>query len=51
MYIDKQLIFQGLLDKDRSLLIHSHNLQTLAIEIFKVTKGLAADKFANIFKT
>ena len=33
------------------LWIHSHNLQTLAIEIFKRIIGLVPDKFSSIFKT
>ena len=31
--------------------MHSRNLHKLAIEIVKVTKGIAQDIFANIFNT
>ena len=44
---DKKLIFQQL----NNLAIHSHNLQTLAIKIFKRIIGLVPDKFSIIFKT
>ena len=47
IYNDKQSTFQELLDKEKSVLIHSSNLQTLAIEI-RVTRGIASDIFANI---
>ena len=45
----EQSTFKKLLDKDNSFLIHSRNLQTQAMEIFKVTKGLTPDIFSNVF--
>ena len=38
-YNDKQLNFEELLEKDDSVSIHIGNLQTLAIEIYKVMNG------------
>ena len=41
-------MFQKLLDKGKSVLIHNQNLQTLPTEIFKVTKVLTPDIFSNV---
>ena len=38
-YNDKFSNFQNLLDQDRSVSVHTHNLQTLAIEMYEVSKG------------
>ena len=48
---DKQVIFQERLDEEKFLSIHSHNLQTMTIKIFKRIIGLVPDKFSIIFKT
>ena len=39
VYNDYNSSFQTLLDKDNSVSVHDYNLQTLAIEMFKVYKG------------
>ena len=39
IYNDKQLTFKELLKKDDSVSMHIRNLQTLAIEMYKVVKG------------
>ena len=46
---DKLSSFQNLLDQDRSDSLHTCNLQTLAIEMYKVSKGMAPKIFADIF--
>ena len=38
-YNDKQLNFEELLEKDDSVSIHIGNVQTLAIEMYKVMNG------------
>ena len=48
---DKQSTFQKLLDKDKSVSIHNRNAQTLATEMFKVSKDLAPDIFLTAFST
>ena len=49
IYNDKKSLFQKLLDKDKSVLIHNRNLQVLATEMYKVTKGLSPNVFTNTF--
>ena len=39
IYNDKRSTFEQLLDKDNSVSIHIRNLQTLAIEMYKVVNG------------
>ena len=41
--------FQGLFDNDKSVAIHNRNLQILATEMFKVTRGFARDIFSSVF--
>ena len=41
IYMDKKSSFEELLDKDGSTTIHIRNLQTLAIEMYKVRYGLS----------
>ena len=49
-YNDKQLNFEELLEKDDSVLIHIGNLQTLAIEIYKVMNGSSPKIMRQIFR-
>ena len=49
IYNDKQSTFKKLLDKDKSVSIHSRDLQNLAIKMFKITKTIAPGILANIF--
>ena len=48
-YNDKLSSFQNLLDQGRSVSVHTPNLHTLAIEMYKVSKGIAPKIFADIF--
>ena len=41
--------FDELLRKDRSFLIHHRNIQSLAIEIYKLCHGLSPSIMKNIF--
>ena len=50
IYNDKQSPFTELLNKDGSVSIHIRNIQRLAIEMFKLYKGLSPPLMANIFK-
>ena len=50
VYKDYTSSFDDLLAKDNSFKIHQRNLQKLAIEIFKVKKGIAPAIMNNIFK-
>ena len=50
VYNDKLSSFQNLLDQDRSVSVHTRNLQALAIEMYKVSKGIAPKIFADIFR-
>ena len=49
VYSDKKSTFEKLLETDRSLLIHTKNLQILATEFFKETKDLTSTIFSEIF--
>ena len=49
VYKDYTSTFDELLLKDNSFRIHHHNLQKLAIEIFKVKLSLAPEIMRNIF--
>ena len=50
IYNDKKSSFQELLDKDQSVCLHHRNLQTLSVEMFKVTNGLSPEIFSNLFE-
>ena len=49
VYNDYSSTFEDLLNKDKSVTIHQHNLQQLAIEIFKVKIGIAPIIMNEIF--
>ena len=49
IYNDKQLTFEELLEKDDSVSVHIRNLQTLAIEMYKVMNGSSAEIVMKIF--
>ena len=42
----KKSSFEDLLEKDRSVSVHHRNLRALAVESFKVFKGLSPSFFA-----
>ena len=48
-YKDNLSSLQNLLDQDRSVSVHTCNQQTLAIEMYKVSKRIAPTIFADTF--
>ena len=50
VYQDDILNFEELLGKDNSFSIHYQNIQTLAIEMYKVYYGLSENRFFDIFE-
>ena len=50
VYNDNEASFQELLDYDCSVTIHQKNLQCLAIEMFKVIKGIAPQIMNEVFE-
>ena len=51
VYKDNTSSFKELLKKDKSLFIHHKNIQSFAIELFKVKSNLPNRIMCNIFKT
>ena len=49
IYNDKKSTSQKLLENDKAVSIHNRNLQVLAKEIYKVTKGLSPKVFTDTF--
>ena len=50
IYNNKTLSFEQLLENDNSVSIHHRNIQTLAIEMHKVTNGLSPEIMNEIFQ-
>ena len=50
MYLDYTSSFEELLEKDNSVTIHTRNLQCLAIEMFKVCKGIGPEIVKDLFQ-
>jgi len=48
-YCDKKSSYEELLEKDSSVSIHHRNIQSLAIEMYKVKKEIAPAITANVF--
>ena len=51
VYKDYISSFEDLLKKDKSVTIHHGNVQSLAIELFKVQESLSNSMFCSIFPT
>ena len=49
MYGDKQSLFEGLLEKDSSVSIQERNIQILATEMHKVSKGMSPPQTTELF--
>ena len=49
LYNDKKSNFKELLDRDENVTIHQRNIQTLAIEMYKVFKENSPHVFSNLF--
>ena len=49
VYLDEKSSFEELLNKVGSVTVHHRNLQLLAIEMFKVIKGVAPASMTDIF--
>ena len=49
VYSDYRLSFEEVLQKDKSISIHHRNIHYLAIEMFKVLKGLSSQMMNEIF--
>ena len=50
IYNDKTSSFEQLLENDNSVSIHHRNIQTLAIEMYKVTNGLSPEIMNELFQ-
>ena len=49
IYCDKQSSFEELLEKDSSVSIHESNIQILATEMYKVSKGMSPPQITALF--
>ena len=49
VYQDKNYTFEELLEKDESFTVHERNIQTLGIELYKVSYGLAPEIMRLVF--
>ena len=49
IYNDKKSNFENLLDKDKSVSIHHKNLRSLAIEMYKVHRGISPEILNDLF--
>ena len=49
IYCEKQSSFEELLQKDSSVSIHERNIQTLATEMYKVSKGMPPSQINKLF--
>lgn len=49
VFSDNRSSIEDLLDKDKSVSVHFKNLETLALEMFKVAKNLSAPIVSEIF--
>ena len=49
LYGDKSSSFEKLLEQDKSVMIHTRNLQILATEMFKVYRNVTPPIFSEIF--
>ena len=50
VYNDNESSFENLLEIDHSFCIHHQNIQTLAIEMYKINYGLAEGSFKDLFE-
>ena len=50
LYGDKSSSFEKLLEQDKSVTIHTRNLQILATEMFKVYRNISPPIFSEIFR-
>ena len=49
IYNDKRSNFEELLNKDNSVSIHHHNIQALAIELYKVVNDMSPEVISEVF--
>ena len=47
---DKRSNFEELLNKDNSVSIHHHNIQALAIELYKVVNDMSPEVISEVFQ-